>query len=390
MREPSRRFSRQSLIWCGLFLLVVFRMWFAAVLPMTGDEAYFVLWGEHPAGGYYDHPPMVGWWLSGLLLLSRASWLLRLPAVWLPLLLAYGAWWLVRPQGAERARYAALLVLLQPVNVWNVLITTDTPVILFSMLSIMAYVAALRRAASPAKGLFWHGMAGALLGVPLALFALLSLGRPVGLHWMVSFIPLFAVLAAMLLPVATLLRLTRCSAWFAAAHVVLFALLVALPLQTWKNIRLYDGIVLTARTDEVLAQIRPHADNALLAMEGYSPAAILAYAARRPVAVFGQGSVYARQDDFVTDWRTQDGRDLAILRRSAPREADYAGFFHHVEYRSFDLQGVRFWLILGRGFDYATYREQVLRRIRARYYRIPERLPQRGCEFCQRYFPDEP
>ncbi len=511
MREPSRRFSRQSLIWCGLFLLVVFRMWFAAVLPMTGDEAYFVLWGEHPAGGYYDHPPMVGWWLSGLLLLSRASWLLRLPAVWLPLLLAYGAWWLVRPQGAERARYAALLVLLQPVNVWNVLITTDTPVILFSMLSIMAYVAALRRAASPAKGLFWHGMAGALLGaaflgkyfaallgaaflahvclfrrdarrwrgffvllatalpaplynlwwnsghcwvnilfnfinrnegaaaswsnpllylasllylatpwlivalwrhragladgvrrmpealaaccllgVPLALFALLSLGRPVGLHWMVSFIPLFAVLAAMLLPVATLLRLTRCSAWFAAAHVVLFALLVALPLQTWKNIRLYDGIVLTARTDEVLAQIRPHADNALLAMEGYSPAAILAYAARRPVAVFGQGSVYARQDDFVTDWRTQDGRDLAILRRSAPREADYAGFFHHVEYRSFDLQGVRFWLILGRGFDYAAYREQVLRRIRARYYRIPERLPQRGCEFCQRYFPDEP
>ena len=30
------------------------------VLPMTGDEAYFVFWGGDPAGGYYDHPPVVG------------------------------------------------------------------------------------------------------------------------------------------------------------------------------------------------------------------------------------------------------------------------------------------------------------------------------------------
>jgi 4-amino-4-deoxy-L-arabinose transferase-like glycosyltransferase len=127
---------------------------------MTGDEAYFVLWGEHPAGGYYDHPPMVGWWLTGLLAVSRAEWVLRLPAVLLPLILASGAWWLVRPHGVERARVAALLVLLAPVNVWNVLITTDTPVILFTMLSALAYVAAQRRAS-----LLWYAVTGGLLGL---------------------------------------------------------------------------------------------------------------------------------------------------------------------------------------------------------------------------------
>lgn len=74
--------------WGWLLALVVFRLWFSVVLPMTGDEAYFVLWGEHPAGGYYDHPPMVGWWLTGLLAVGRAEWLLRLPVLLLPLVLA--------------------------------------------------------------------------------------------------------------------------------------------------------------------------------------------------------------------------------------------------------------------------------------------------------------
>ena len=118
----------------GVLALVLFRLWFSAALPMTGDEAYFVLWGEHPAGGYYDHPPMVGWWLAGLLAISRAEWVLRLPALLLPLALAWASWHLVRPHGTARASGAVLLVLLQPANVWNVLITTDIPVILFSLL----------------------------------------------------------------------------------------------------------------------------------------------------------------------------------------------------------------------------------------------------------------
>ena len=107
---------------------------------------------------------MVGWWLTALLSISRSEWFLRLPAVLLPLLLAVAAGWMVRPYGAERSRLAALLVLLQPVNVWNVLITTDTPVILFSMLSCVAYVAGLR-CAIVSRRLIWHAAAGGLLGL---------------------------------------------------------------------------------------------------------------------------------------------------------------------------------------------------------------------------------
>lgn len=148
MLEKLQLYGRNGWL-IGLLFLMVFRVWFSAVLPMTGDEAYFVFWGEHPAGGYYDHPPMVGWWLSGLLVLSHAEWFLRLPALMLPLV-PWCSWWIVRPHGQQRAELAAALVLLQPANVWNVLITTDTPVILFSMLSVVAYVKALRE--RPASG----------------------------------------------------------------------------------------------------------------------------------------------------------------------------------------------------------------------------------------------
>ena len=494
-----------------MLALVAFRLWFSAVLPMTGDEAYFVGWGEHPAGGYYDHPPMVGWWLSGLLAISRAEWVLRLPALVLPLILAGGAWWLVRPHGASRARLAALLVLLQPVNVWNVLITTDTPVILFSMGSIVAYVAALR--STPRRALLWNGAAGALLraaflgkyfaallgiaylahvvlirrdaarwagfavlllaalpapiynlwwnsghgwvnilfnfinrnegagfswrnpllyaaslaylatpwllfelwrqrravsrqrqdgvdagaafwlaAVPLAIFALMSLARPVGLHWLVSFIPLLAVLAAMALPDAALARLLRWSALFAAAHVAVTLLIYALPLSTWKNTKLYDGIVLTVRADELLARLSPYAADYHFAMDGYSPAATLAYHAQRPFSVFGEGSLHARQDDFITDWRAHDGRNVLILRKSAPDREYYAAFFASVELRDFDLHGARYYLVLGQGFNYAAYHDQVLTRVRDRFYRIPASLPQRGCDFCNAIFRrgDEP
>ena len=59
-------------------------------------------------------------------------------------------------------------------------------------------------------------------------------------------------------------------------------------------------------------------------MESCSSAATLAYAARRPVAVFGEGSFHARQDDIDTDYRALAGRDFLILRKGAAAVDDLA------------------------------------------------------------------
>ena len=135
-------FSPRQWFWFALAATLVFRLWLGAALPITGDEAYFAIWGRHPDLGFYDHPPMVGWMLAPLVQLSDAAWVLRLPSILLPAALAFlvrhalTAWF---ARDADTADAAALAVLLMPVNVWNVLVTTDTPLALFSVASMLAF-----------------------------------------------------------------------------------------------------------------------------------------------------------------------------------------------------------------------------------------------------------
>jgi 4-amino-4-deoxy-L-arabinose transferase-like glycosyltransferase len=126
----------------ALAATLAFRFWLAVAVPYTGDEAYFTLWGRHPAPGFYDHPPMVGWLLALMLRLSDAEWALRLPVLFLPVLVALlvrhalAAWF---GRDADTADLAAIAVLLVPLNAWNVFITTDTPLIFFSVASMLAF-----------------------------------------------------------------------------------------------------------------------------------------------------------------------------------------------------------------------------------------------------------
>jgi 4-amino-4-deoxy-L-arabinose transferase-like glycosyltransferase len=175
----------------------------AAFVPITGDEAYFFLWGRHLDYGYYDHGPMVGWWLAPLLAIGDAPAWLRLPAVLVPL--GIGVWLrhALRPFGAERADLAACLFLLSPVNLANFLITTDTPLLAFAVLAGIVAVAADRRDSLP----LW-ALAGFLLGLG---FLSKYLGVLLGVAWAVWVLffkrparwgALFAILAGATPPVA--------------------------------------------------------------------------------------------------------------------------------------------------------------------------------------------
>jgi 4-amino-4-deoxy-L-arabinose transferase-like glycosyltransferase len=51
------------LLW-GLLALTAFRLFCAGLTPLTEDEAYYRLWAMRPQFGYYDHPPMIAWWIA--------------------------------------------------------------------------------------------------------------------------------------------------------------------------------------------------------------------------------------------------------------------------------------------------------------------------------------
>ncbi len=496
--QPRRLFF--TLLWITL----AFRFWLAAAMPITGDEAYFIDWGRVPDWGFYDHPPMIGWWLAALLKVGGAEWWLRLPVTIQPALLALAVGWAVPRLWTEleedRAWWAALLVLLAPVNVWNVFVTTDTPLIYFSVLSGLAWIkaadsdeprwylaagvllagavlskyfaallgfaflveVALRRTRRAWTGLaiayaccvpalllmgWWNAghcwpnymfnfvnrhedaglswqtplLYGATLAyvltppvlwllvvrgggvltsgcralatlslVPFVLFGLLSLVKMIGLHWLLSFVPFALMPMARRLPLPGLRRLGLFFVAFAALHVAAIVTVSRLPLETWKPTRLYDGLVLTFDTQALLDRLEPYAGDYVFASDGYSNAVTFGYNARRRFIVFGEASSHARHDDILTDFRPLAGKNILVLRKTAPDAAWYRRYFREVEVKEFAQRDAHFWIVLGRGFDYARYRDEVLATIRDKYYALPHWLPQTGCYFCDRYFPGTP
>lgn len=141
------------------FLTLIIKLVFAAAVPMTGDEAYFIEWGKHPDFGFYDHPPMVGWFLTALLSISDVTWWLRLPTVLITSLIAYMIMRLLRSDHPEVAYGVAGLYLLTPVNLVFMLMTTDTPLILWSFLSAACFYMAVKLA-----DWRWYLLCGVLLG----------------------------------------------------------------------------------------------------------------------------------------------------------------------------------------------------------------------------------
>ena len=127
-----------------LVLATVFRGWLSWALPFTGDEAYFYFWGKNPDWGFYDHPPMVGWWLGALAAISEHPAVLRLPALLVPVGIALATRALLARWGPTVSYGAATLVALSPLNAVNVAITTDVPLMAFAFLAMVAYLRALR------------------------------------------------------------------------------------------------------------------------------------------------------------------------------------------------------------------------------------------------------
>jgi dolichyl-phosphate-mannose-protein mannosyltransferase len=227
---------------------------------------------------------------------------------------------------------------------------------------------------------------GWMFALPFGFFAVLSLVKQIGLHWLLGFVPFFFVLAGLVLSREQLRRSVVYLGAFSALHVAAIAAATVLPLETWKDTRIYGGIVYHVRINDILRELKPYEGQFTLAADGYSPAVTASYYSGRYFLVFGQGSSYARHDDILTDFRPLDGKDILILRKDPPEDPDYRPYFRTVEYRQFTIAGAAFHLVLGRGFDFAAYREGVLKPVRDRLYAIPRYLPQGRCYFCERYF----
>ncbi len=115
------------------------------LFPVVGDEAYYFYWGMHPAGGYYDLPPMIGWWLAPFVKVSLAPLWLRLPGLIAQALIALGIYeFLVGVVIQTRAKLAAMVFFFLPFPFFSILMIPDLPLLFFGFFSSFLFFRAER------------------------------------------------------------------------------------------------------------------------------------------------------------------------------------------------------------------------------------------------------
>ncbi len=160
----------------AIAILLALRAVFAALLPLSADEAYYWLWSRHLAAGYLDHPPAIAWLIAaGTHLLGDTPLGVRLAGVLLSLPTSWLVWQstLLLLKDEKRAALAALffnLTLMMSVELLAA--TPDMPSVVTSAL----FVWCLCKLQDSGNSRWWLGVgAAAGLGL-LSKYSVLFLG----------------------------------------------------------------------------------------------------------------------------------------------------------------------------------------------------------------------
>ncbi|MCF6281389.1 MAG: glycosyltransferase family 39 protein [Candidatus Polarisedimenticolaceae bacterium] len=148
-------------------LLQIIAIWF---LPVIEDEAYFVSWGDHLSGGYYDHPPMTGWIAYLLSYFQHEELLLRLLSLSMGLsLLALFAAIARRLTDPLSALTIAIAWYVLPVNMLAFgMYLNDTIVTFLSILFVCcSYLSIKSEQNNPTASYIYALLAGVILGLAM-------------------------------------------------------------------------------------------------------------------------------------------------------------------------------------------------------------------------------
>ncbi|MFN3234766.1 MAG: ArnT family glycosyltransferase [Gammaproteobacteria bacterium] len=541
-----------------LFFIAAFliKCLLASIVPITGDEAEYIYWGQHLAWGYYDHPPMIAWWLAPFVKISVANLWVRMPQILVTSIISILLYYVCRyietqnpalrstgnpvsrdrenstshglsagpiPQKiSKRAFWIALLFLISPVNLLDIFIVTDTPLMLFTFLAVtLLYFAEKRNdiilhiiagicfgAAYLSKFLMFPVMLGVLayflfvpnvknrfkkllclaLGglpfllqnivwnynnswvnyafnitlrneddsfqfstafeyfvtllylfnpaiiyyfikhikgilsqsklnflylhsrkgdnpesptsaispafaiffwvfiTPLLFYFVTSFYHRIGLHWLFCFYTFAFIL---LLKVLTPSEIKKCIGFtlvYSLVHVIAVCAIAAMPISVWQNHTSFNKLIFLLKYHDLENIAAPYVKKGYVVMTpNYSHSYSIAYRPRWEVADWGVNSVHARQDDFSSDFRQFDHKNVVIIDFHFIEPTKYAPYFDSISLEEKNLNGVPYQLVLGKNFHYEDYRENVLQKINAEYYQLPQWLPYAHNYYAQKY-----
>ena len=153
-------FNWRFCLCCGIFIWFVINLLQGIFTEIQEDEAYYALYGEHLAWGYYDHPPMVGLmtFLSSIFFSGTLG--VRFFTIITSCLSLWVMWLIANKTAFRQAQRPALTQVPEPVegptrkhvflffiltfsivmfNIYGFVTTPDASLILFSALFLLVY-----------------------------------------------------------------------------------------------------------------------------------------------------------------------------------------------------------------------------------------------------------
>jgi 4-amino-4-deoxy-L-arabinose transferase-like glycosyltransferase len=147
-------------------VLLAWRIVMAAILPLSADEAYYLLWSHHLQAGYFDHPPAIAFLIrAGTLLFGDTPLGVRFMGPPLSLLATWFVWRTaaILLKDDSRAAWAAILFNLTLMTSVELLVATpDMP----SIVTVAGFLWALAKVQATKDGSWWL-VAGAAAGLSL-------------------------------------------------------------------------------------------------------------------------------------------------------------------------------------------------------------------------------
>jgi 4-amino-4-deoxy-L-arabinose transferase-like glycosyltransferase len=124
-----------------LYVYAATMIFVAFFLPLTQDETYYMFWGLEPSFGYFDHPPMVGFFskLAHTFNISSTSFGSRLPFLISTLILLQFSYFILKDylKSSQKALQGlTFLGFTLPILTSSFVINPDNPLFLFWVLSL--------------------------------------------------------------------------------------------------------------------------------------------------------------------------------------------------------------------------------------------------------------
>jgi 4-amino-4-deoxy-L-arabinose transferase-like glycosyltransferase len=169
----------------AIAVLILLRFALAATANLAEDEAYYWLWSTHLASGYYDHPPMIAYWIrAGTAIFGQTEFGVR----FIGLLSAIAGSYLLYKTSLSlfRDRNAAWLCVFWMnatllCNAAAIVATPDTPLALFTTAALFA----LAKLIETRRGAWWYAI-GASLGLAFMSKYTAALLLPGLFLWMIA------------------------------------------------------------------------------------------------------------------------------------------------------------------------------------------------------------